>query len=130
MSESTKPRILVVEDDVDLLKMLSKILSTVGNVTVAADGMDAVTVLERDPTPDLVVTDLMMPRMDGLTLARKMKDTPKLAKIPVIILTAKGTPRDVITGINAGARHYLTKPFKHDELIEKVQRALGKKPKA
>jgi len=65
-----------------------------------------------------------MPRLDGLALSKKMKENPNTARIPVIMLTAKGSPKDVIGGINAGARAYLTKPFKQEELLEKAKRAL------
>ena len=122
----SRPRILVVEDDADLLKMLGKMVGVLGDVTLATDGTEAIAALERGLVPDLVLTDLMMPRMDGLTLARKLKENKVWARIPVVMLTAKDTPRDVIAGINAGARHYVTKPFKHEELLEKIRKALKK----
>lgn len=124
MADKPRPRILVVEDDEDLLRMIYKLLSTVGDVAMAADGEHAMQILAQGQAPDLVVTDLMMPRKDGLTLVKEMKEHDHLAKVPCIILTAKGSPRDVISGINAGARHYLTKPFKPDDLIGKVKKAL------
>jgi DNA-binding response OmpR family regulator len=87
--------------------------------------MEAYSSLQNEPRlPDLVVTDVMMPRLDGLQLVQRMKMNPALARIPVIMLTAKGGPRDVIMGINSGVRHYVTKPFKHDELIGKIKKAL------
>lgn len=118
-------RILVAEDDSDLLLMLKRMLSPLGQVVTVSDGVAALETLQSDPDFDLLVTDLMMPRMDGLTLARRMKRDTKLSRIPVLMLTAKNTPKDVIAGINAGARHYVTKPFKHQELLDKVKRALG-----
>ena len=124
MADRPRPRILVVEDDEDLLRMIYKLLSTVGDVAMATDGEHAMQILAQGQPPDLVVTDLMMPRKDGLTLVKEMKEHDHLAKVPCIILTAKGSPRDVISGINAGARHYLTKPFKPDDLISKVKKAL------
>ncbi len=124
----SRPSILVAEDDPDLRRMLKMMLSTRGRVTAVEDGMEALLVLKDDPLPDLLITDLMMPRMDGLTLSRRMKEDARLARIPVIMLTAKDTPRDVIKGINAGARHYLTKPFKQEALLDKVQHVLAKKP--
>jgi DNA-binding response OmpR family regulator len=74
--------------------------------------------------PDLLVTDLMMPKKDGLTLVKEMKRDDRLKNVPAIILTAKSGPRDVIRGIQAGARHYLTKPFKSEELLDKVKKVL------
>lgn len=120
-----RKRILVVEDDEDLLRMLQHMLVALGRVVKASDGAEALERLQRDTAFDLVVTDLMMPRMDGLALAKRMKADARLAHIPVLMLTAKDTPKDVIAGINAGARHYITKPFKQQELLEKVKRALG-----
>ena len=119
-----RPRILVVEDDEDLLRMMYRMLSTFADVAMAADGEHALTILKSGTAPDLVITDWMMPRKDGLTLVKDMKHDEKLSRVPAIILTAKSAPRDVIAGINSGARHYLTKPFKPDELISKVKKVL------
>ncbi|MEM1417866.1 MAG: response regulator, partial [Myxococcota bacterium] len=74
--------------------------------------------------PDLIVTDLRMPRLDGLSLSRRLKADASLQHVPIIMLTAKGRPGDMVEGINAGARHYLTKPFKRDELLDKVRTVL------
>jgi DNA-binding response OmpR family regulator len=121
------PRILVVEDDQDLRRMIKTMLTGVGEVTTANDGVEAMTLLDGLLDPDVIVTDLMMPRMDGLQLVKEIRANPKIANIPVIVLTAKGTPMDVISGINAGARHYLTKPFKASELVDKVTKSLRKR---
>ncbi len=121
------PKILVVEDDNDLRRMIKTMLASVGEVTTAVDGSEAITLLNNNLDPDVIVTDLMMPRMDGLQLVKEIRANPKIANIPVIVLTAKGTPMDVISGINAGARHYLTKPFKASELIDKVTKSLRKR---
>lgn len=121
------PKILVVEDDTDLRRMIKTMLASVGEVTTAVDGTEAITLLNNNLDPDVIVTDLMMPRMDGLQLVKEIRANPKIANIPVIVLTAKGTPMDVISGINAGARHYLTKPFKASELIDKVTKSLRKR---
>jgi CheY-like chemotaxis protein len=123
---SRKPVILVAEDEADVRKLLNRVLVAVGDVVEAADGQDAWEQLEAGLTPDLIVTDLMMPRMDGVALVGKLKNHPQLSRVPVVMLTAKSGPRDIVVGINAGARHYLTKPFKTEELLAKVRRALGK----
>ncbi|HET6340364.1 MAG TPA: response regulator [Polyangiales bacterium] len=118
------PKILVVEDDADLLVMIKTMLQAVGEVTLARDGQDALDLLKSGFKPDVIVTDLMMPRMDGLTLAKTLKGDPNIGNIPLVMLTAKSGPMDMITGINAGARHYVTKPFKAADLIDKVKKAL------
>jgi CheY-like chemotaxis protein len=122
---STRPKILVVEDEEDVRAMVSRILGTFGEVTTARDGNEALTMLGAGPTPDVIVTDLMMPRMDGLSLAKELKKVPHLSRVPVVMLTARSRPGDMIEGINAGARSYVTKPFKADDLIAKVKKALG-----
>lgn len=109
--------------------MLSVMLATVGEVTTAVDGMDAYVRLTQGYVPDVIVTDLEMPRMDGLTLASRLRASPTLSRVPVVMLTAKTSPRDVIAGINAGARHYVTKPFKTEELVGKVRKALASRAK-
>ncbi len=124
---SGRPRILVADDDPDLLKMLEHVMRTLGDVVTAVDGMDALEKAKKGPPPDVVVTDVMMPRLDGFGLAKQLKTDPTLSMVPVVMLTAKTGPRDVIAGINAGARFYVTKPFKTDELIAKVRKALGQR---
>ena len=120
------PKILVCEDDGDLLQMIKTMLQAVGEVTLARDGQEALELIKNGFRPDVIVTDLMMPRMDGLTLAKTLKGDPNVGNIPLVMLTAKSGPMDMITGINAGARHYVTKPFKAADLIDKVKKALNK----
>jgi DNA-binding response OmpR family regulator len=127
-ASSKKPRILIVEDDQDLLRMMQRMLTSIAEVATAGDGEHALKMLSAGAHPDLLITDWMMPKKDGITLVREMKQDASLKRIPVVILTAKTGPRDVIAGINSGARHYLTKPFKPDELIAKVKKVLGLGP--
>ena len=119
-------KILIVEDDVDVLALESRILAKLGAVQIARDGVEALGIIERGFMPDVIVTDVMMPRMDGLELAKQLKADVKTHKIPVVIVTAKAAPRDVIAGINSGARHYMTKPFTAEQLLGKVKKALGR----
>lgn len=120
-----RPLILIAEDDADVMKMIVRLVGPFADTLMAKTGQDAWTMMQGSgPVPDLLVTDLMMPQMDGLTLIRKMKLEVRLSKVPVIILTARGAPQDHIAGIKAGARHYLTKPFKADDLVGKVKKAL------
>jgi len=120
-----KPIVLVAEDDDALRKMLGHVLGEIAEVHLAVDGMDALAWLrDSNVVPDLVVSDVMMPRLDGLALAQRLKMDARLSKVPVIFLTAKSTPKDVIVGIQAGARHYLPKPFQRLELLDKVKKVL------
>lgn len=122
---SSWPVVLVAEDDEALRKMIGHFLSDFVEVHLAADGAAALQWLQsRDQPPDLLITDLMMPGLDGLTLVQQMRKDDKLKRTPVIMLTAKDSPTDVVTGINAGARHYITKPFKRDDLVSRVKKVL------
>jgi DNA-binding response OmpR family regulator len=117
--------ILVAEDDAAVRKMIGHFLEEIADVTTAKDGMEALGFLrDMEKAPDLIITDLMMPRLDGLGLLKRVRANETSKDIPIIILTAKAQPMDVVTGINAGARHYLIKPFKREELLEKVRRVL------
>ena len=104
--------------------MMKTMLQTIGEVTLAKDGQEAYDLLKAGYKPDVIVSDVMMPRMDGLTLAKTIKKDPDIGNITLVMVTAKSGPLDMITGINAGARHYITKPFKAADLIDKVKKAL------
>lgn len=119
-------KILVVEDDKDIGPLVARLMKPLGDVHAVTNGAEAWTALESGFLANVVVTDLMMPHVDGYTLMRRMKADDRFKAIPVIIMTARSTPQDVIQGIQAGARQYITKPFKNEELVEKVRRALKK----
>lgn len=124
-TESKKPLVLVAEDDATLRRMIKRMLEEIVDVVDVEDGARALEYLRSDkPLPDLLLTDIMMPGLDGLSLAQRIRDDRELNRMPVIMLTARSQPMDVIGGINAGARHYLTKPFKHEELVSKVKSLL------
>jgi CheY-like chemotaxis protein len=125
MSESSKKLVLVIEDDESVRKLLERALSATYAVESVADGNAALRRLEAVPTPDVVVCDIMMPGLDGLSVARKAKSSPVARQVPFIFLTAKTAPTDVIQGIQAGARFYVTKPFKLDDLLQKVRKVIG-----
>jgi DNA-binding response OmpR family regulator len=117
-------RILVIEDDPSVRTLLQKSLTAHGySVLVAKDGVEGLTMLETE-RPDLIVVDIMMPRLDGMTLVRAIKKNEVTGPIPVIFLTAKNDPKSMIEGINVGAKFYVTKPFQIDDLISKVKKAL------
>ena len=118
-------KILIVEDDVSVRTLLQKTLSASGHeVSVCADGLEGLTELERR-RPDLIIVDIMMPRLDGVTFVKAIKSNHQTKPIPVIFLTAKNDPKSMIEGINIGAKYYITKPFQLEELITKVGKALG-----
>ncbi|MEU5883005.1 response regulator transcription factor [Spirillospora sp. NPDC047279] len=115
-------RILVVDDEPAVRESLVRSLEFEGyGVTEAADGMTALERVERDK-PDLVVLDVLMPRMDGLTACRRMRAVG--AGMPVLMLTARDMVGDRVTGLDAGADDYLVKPFELDELLARIRALL------
>ncbi len=118
-------RILVAEDESHILKMLDFRLKSLGHEIIGAvDGREALEVAMKEK-PDLILLDIMMPVMDGFQVLRKLKSQEETKNIPVIILTAKGQEKDIVTGLEAGAADYVTKPFSFAELIARVNRALA-----
>jgi DNA-binding response OmpR family regulator len=117
--------ILVVDDDPHIRSIVARALSSLYTVREAPDGLVAAGELSRSPPPDLVILDVMMPHADGISLAASMKASSEFRTIPIIFLTARSSPADLVQGIQAGARAYITKPFKLEELRQKVAKVLG-----
>jgi CheY-like chemotaxis protein len=118
---------LVVDDDATTCTLVATTLSQAFSVYVADAAQRAMQLLLQIPPPSLVVCDIAMPGVDGLQFVKNLRAIPKLASTPVIFLTAKAMPMDVVAGINAGARFYLTKPFSPADLLEKARKATGLK---
>jgi CheY-like chemotaxis protein len=118
------PHVLVADDDAWILRMVSTVLEKRGySVETALDGEDALQrALAR--TPDLLITDVMMPRMDGWSLVRRLRSHEGLALLPVIFLTALSSEDDRIRGFRLGADDYVTKPFRFEELDLRVAKTL------
>ncbi|MBN2192231.1 MAG: response regulator [Polyangiaceae bacterium] len=114
----------MVDDDPAIARMLARLFEREHDIVVAGDGASAIALASQDPAPDLALLDVMMPEMDGLTLAARFKAMPQTRRMPVIFITAKSTPMDVIRGIQAGARNYIAKPFRIDDVRDKVHKAL------
>ena len=93
------------------------------DVSEAAD-VDGLRKIDESP-PELIIADVMMPNLDGLTLVKALKNHNETKSVPVIFLTAKGDARSMIEGINVGAKYYVTKPFQMDDLLGKVGKVLG-----
>jgi DNA-binding response OmpR family regulator len=119
-----RKKILVVDDDEALRAIIARILSLDFEVSQAANGLVAAEMLTDGLLPDLIVLDVMMAKLDGFGFAEWMKGDAKWRSIPIIFLSARAEPADVIRGINAGARHYITKPFSPEELRAKVGKVL------
>lgn len=118
-------RILAVDDSTSVRKMVESALRFKGYAAVvAADGMEALEALERDQF-NLVVLDINMPRLDGLSLLRIVRERPEWASLPVLVLTTEGQEADRDQALELGATDYMVKPFKPAQLLERVAAILA-----
>jgi phosphate regulon transcriptional regulator PhoB len=117
-------KILIVDDEPDIVDLVSYNLKKDGfRVTTASDGEEALDKIRKNKF-DLVVLDLMLPNIQGGELCRIMKNDPKTAEIPIIMLTAKGEEMDRVIGLESGADDYMTKPFSVRELVARIRAVL------
>ncbi len=115
-----KKKILVVEDEVDLVKAIELRLTKEGfDVITSLDGEDALKKARKE-NPDLLILDLMLPKIDGYKVCRLLKFDQKYKNVPVIMLTARVEERDRNLGMEMGADEYITKPFEWDDLLAKI----------
>jgi DNA-binding response OmpR family regulator len=123
---SLRPLVLVADDDPDILALVRFRLERDGYEVVAAADGEAALGLALDRTPDLAVLDVMMPRLDGYELTRRLREHGPTERMPIILLTARVLEADVERGVAAGADDYVTKPFSPGVLGARVQAALGR----
>ncbi len=116
--------VLVIEDDESVRSLVVRALSELYTAYQAADAKAALKLLESIRPPNLILCDIMMPGMSGTELVRHLKQSDAFKNVPIIFLTAKAGPLDVIEGINSGARSYITKPFQMKDLLERVAKAM------
>ena len=120
-----KRRVLLVDDDENIVKLVSMYLEKDGyRVDSANDGRDALTLFRRTK-PDIVVLDLMLPEIDGLSVCRTIREQ---SEVPIIMLTARTTENDKLVGLDQGADDYVTKPFSPRELLARVRAVLRRAP--
>ncbi|RMH38499.1 MAG: response regulator, partial [Deltaproteobacteria bacterium] len=118
-------RILVVDDEPDLVATLAYNLERQGyDVATASTGSAALAAARRDPAPDLVLLDLMLPDLPGTDVCRALRADPRTAHIPIVMLTAKGDEIDRVVGFELGADDYVVKPFSVRELMLRVRAVL------
>jgi len=115
-----KPKILVIDDEEKLLRIINQMLSNAGfEVITATTGLEGIDKLEQY-RPDLIILDLVLPDIDGLEVCKITRQSKTTRDIPIIMLTARGTLLDRISGLRSGADDYIVKPFNAQELIERV----------
>jgi DNA-binding response OmpR family regulator len=120
----SKKRILVVDDEVDLVETVRFSFKLEGyDVLVAYNGEEALNQARKE-NPDLILLDLMLPKLDGYKVCRLLKFDERYKHIPILMLTAKIQEKDKVTGMETGANEYITKPFDMDELMKKVKNYL------
>ena len=117
--------VLVVDDEIEIRELLSTMLTMMGYQSfVAEDGLDALNKIPKYQ-PDILILDVMMPRMDGLTLCRQLRDAENTAELPIIMLSGKAHQEAIQEGLNAGADRYLVKPMSLDDLTRNINEVLG-----
>jgi DNA-binding response OmpR family regulator len=122
-----KPRVVIADDDPDIRRLVQITVSNAGcDVTVASDGEEALELIRQSP-PDLVILDVLMPRMDGWEVAKELKSDPLTRDVPIMFLTSRGQEHDVLEGFNSGAADYMVKPFSPRELQVRVRAVLTKR---
>jgi DNA-binding response OmpR family regulator len=131
MSSPSAKKILIVEDEKDILQLVKLYLEKEGYRTVTASTGSEGLAQVRTEKPDLVVLDLMLPEIDGLEICKRLRSAPDTAMLPIIMLTAKAEESDTIIGLELGADDYVTKPFSPKTLVARVKalfRRLERKP--
>jgi DNA-binding response OmpR family regulator len=123
-------KILVAEDEKQIADMISFKLTNSGHQVIRAQDGDQAVSLAGTELPDLILLDAMMPGLSGFEVLRRLKADPALRAVPVIMVTAKGHERDVLSGLRGGAVDYVVKPFSLKELAARVDLALRKEPPA
>lgn len=119
-NESDKPTVLIAEDNTELSAYIASVLESFCRIIIAKDGQEALELMKSN-LPDLVISDIMMPEKDGLTLCREIKSDPILKAIPVVLLTALTNRDSLIKGWESGADEYLFKPFHPKELTTRIK---------
>ena len=117
-------KVLVIEDDDHIWKLIEYKLKKENHELIwASDGLKALEIL-KESKPDLIISDIMVPYMDGIQILKEIKANDELKDIPVIMLTSKAQEKDIVKGLELGAQDYMAKPFSPAELILRVNKTL------
>ncbi len=125
--EKEMPKVLIVEDDPNTVQLVKFLLEKNNfGVLIAYDGVEALR-MTRKEKPDLILMDVIMPKMDGIETIEKLQEDENTQGIPIVILSALGQEMDVMKGLQAGAAGYIVKPFSPKELLDEINARLVKK---
>ena len=127
MEGEAKPRILIIDDDAVISRLLQINFRVEGFEVDSALGWEGVSRQVAEQIPDLVILDVMMPRIDGFEILRRLKEVPAMRDVPCIFLSALAQDEDRTRGYALGVEEYVTKPFDPSHLVEIVRRALARK---
>ncbi len=120
------PKILVVDDEPALLRLMEFVLAKQGYTMLTATNGEEALLQARQQRPDLIVLDIMMPKLDGYQVAEALRADAELGRIPIIMLSAKAQEEDIERGVEAGVDKYVTKPFSPEHLVELASTYLGR----
>lgn len=124
MDNDVKPRVLVVDDEPDIVELISFNLRSAGfAVETAANGMEAIEKASR-VTPNLIVLDLMLPELDGLSVCEILRKTAQTARVPILMLSGWASEQARVIGLETGANDYMVKPFSPRELVVRIRKIL------
>ena len=119
-----RKRILIADDEPDIITLLVSILKSEDyDVITASDGAEALMAIKISH-PDVVILDIMMPKLDGMQVLQKVREDTEISSIPVIMLTAKASDKDILSGYKYGANYYIPKPFEISDILEGVRMVL------
>ncbi|MEO6521346.1 MAG: response regulator [Mucilaginibacter sp.] len=127
-NKTNAPLLLLVEDNLDMRAFLRMQLSEIYRVETAADGLEGLEMVKL-LMPDIVLSDVMMPKMDGIELIDKLKNDVNVSHIPVVLMSARSAVEHQIIGLNYGADYYLSKPFKNELLLAAINNILDQRKK-
>lgn len=127
MEGEARPRILIVDDDAVISRLLQINFRVEGFEVDSASGWEEVSLHVAEQVPDLVILDVMMPRVDGFEILRRLKEMPAMRDVPCIFLSARAQDEDRTRGYALGVEEYVTKPFDPSHLVEMVRRTLARK---
>lgn len=127
MSGTSAPRILVADDESDILELIVYRLTRSGYEVLSAGDGEAALELALEHVPDAAVLDVMMPKLDGYELTRRLRAEAATRAMPILLLTARVQEADISRGFEAGADDYIKKPFSPEELVARVRAILGRR---